>query len=174
MAEVDMLSSSVQHTHELLSTRFEQASAMMRTPGQPRKCFEQIDTFLAIASKHLSGVDAALLPVVRKQVPDGSHVVHDYLRAARERARAGPREGPGVRLGVPGRPSVAVGGRTSARRWRPTGAASSSSSASWPSAWTPRRWTSSPSGSTTRRPRPRAVRTPTPRTPACPAWSRGG
>lgn len=80
----DVLSSSVLHTHELLSTRFEQASAMMRTPGQPRKCFEQIDTFLAIASKHLSGVDAALLPVVRKQVPDGSHVVHDYLQAARE------------------------------------------------------------------------------------------
>jgi hypothetical protein len=84
MAEVDMLSNSVQHTHELLSTRFDQASAMMRTPGQPRKCFEQIDTFLAIASKHLSGVDAALLPAVRKQLPDGSHVVHDYLRAARE------------------------------------------------------------------------------------------
>jgi len=84
MGTNDVLSSSVQHTHELLATRFERASAMMRTPGQPRKGYEQIDTFLAIASKHLSGVDAALLPAVRKQVPDGSQVVHDYLRAARE------------------------------------------------------------------------------------------
>ena len=84
MDATDVLSNSVQHTHGLLSTRFEQASAMMRTPGQPRKSFETIDTFLAIASKHLSGVDAALLPVVRKRVPNGSHVIHDYLRTARE------------------------------------------------------------------------------------------
>jgi hypothetical protein len=80
----DVLSSSVQQTHDRLSSRFEESSAMMRTPGQPRKCFETIDTFLAIASKHLNAVDAALLPLVRKRVPDGSHVVHDYLRAARE------------------------------------------------------------------------------------------
>ena len=80
----DVLSNSVQQTHERLSGQFEEASAMMRTPGQPRKSFETIDTFLAIASKHLNAVDAALLPVVRKRVPDGSHVVHDYLRAARE------------------------------------------------------------------------------------------
>jgi hypothetical protein len=80
----DVLSSSVRHTHELLNTRFDNASAMLRTPGQPRKGYEQIDTFLAIASKHLSAVDAALLPAVRRQVPDGAHVVHDYLGAARE------------------------------------------------------------------------------------------
>jgi hypothetical protein len=84
MDTLDVLSSSVQHTHELLATRFDHASAMLRTPGQPRKGFEQIDTLLAIASKHLSAVDAALLPAVRKQVPDGTHVIHDYLRAARE------------------------------------------------------------------------------------------
>ena len=84
MDTLDVLSSSVLHTHELLATRFDHASAMMRTPGQPRKGYEQIDTFLAIASKHLSGVDAALLPAVRTHVPDGGHVIHDYLRAARE------------------------------------------------------------------------------------------
>ncbi|MCW2791154.1 MAG: hypothetical protein JWO76_252 [Nocardioides sp.] len=84
MDALDVLGRSVQHTHELLAARFDQASAMMRTPCQPRKGYEHIDTFLAIASKHLAAVDAALLPAVRRSVPDGSQLVHDYLRVARE------------------------------------------------------------------------------------------
>ena len=80
----DVLSRSVLHAQELLAARFDNARAMSRTPGQPRKGFEQIDTSLAMASKHLGAVDAAVLPVVRKQVPDGAHLVHEYLRAARE------------------------------------------------------------------------------------------
>jgi hypothetical protein len=83
MDTLDVLSSSVQHTHGLLSAWFEDASAMLRTPGQPRKGYEHIDTFLAIASKHLSAVDAVLLREVRRRVPDGARLVHDYLRAAR-------------------------------------------------------------------------------------------
>ncbi len=83
MDTLDVFRSSILYTHENLSARFDQASAMLSTPGQPRKGYEEIDTFLAVASKHLNAVDAVLLPAVRKLVPDGSHVVHEYLRAAK-------------------------------------------------------------------------------------------
>ena len=79
----DVLEVSVRHTHEVLSARFDDARAMMRTPGEPRKGYERVDTFLAVASKHLNAVDAALLPAVRRSVPAGGHLVHDYLRAAK-------------------------------------------------------------------------------------------
>lgn len=84
MFSVDVLSSTVRHTHELLAARLDSASTMVRTPGEPRKAYEGIDTFLAVASKHLGAVDATLLPVARKGLPDGAQVVHDYLHAARE------------------------------------------------------------------------------------------
>jgi hypothetical protein len=84
MDTLDVLSSSVRHTHELLSARFDHASAMMRTPGQPRKAYEHIDTFLAVASRHLGAVDAVLVPAARRSVPDGAQVVHHYLDVARE------------------------------------------------------------------------------------------
>jgi len=83
MGTVDVLSSTVRHTHDNLATRFASASTMVSTPGQPRKAYEGIDTFLAIASKHLNAVDATLLPTARKRLPDGHHVVHDYLHSAR-------------------------------------------------------------------------------------------
>lgn len=84
MSAVDVLSSTVRHTHETLAARLDNASTMVSTPGEPRKAYEGIDTFLAVASKHLNAVDAALLPSAHKELPDGAAVVHDYLRAARE------------------------------------------------------------------------------------------
>ena len=84
MDTLDVLRSSILFTHENLAARFERASAMLYTPGQPRKGYEHIDTFLAVASKHLNAVDAVLLPTVRKTVPDGDHIVHEYLHAAKE------------------------------------------------------------------------------------------
>jgi hypothetical protein len=83
MGTPDVLRSSVQQTHDHLAARLERAAAMASTPDQPRKAFEAIDTFLAAASKHLGAVDAVLLPVARRRLPDGSHLVHDYLHAAR-------------------------------------------------------------------------------------------
>ena len=83
MVAVDVLSTSVLHTHDVLVVRLETARSTVSTPGQPRKAYEGIDTFLALASQHLNAVDAALLPAARKQLPDGSAVVHDYLHAAR-------------------------------------------------------------------------------------------
>jgi hypothetical protein len=84
MDTLDVFRSSILYTHENLSARFDKASAMLRTPGQPRKGYEHIDTFLAVASKHLNAVDAVLLPAARKVLPDAAHVVHDYLASARE------------------------------------------------------------------------------------------
>jgi hypothetical protein len=83
MDTLDALRSYILFSHQELAARFDRASAMLRTPGEPRKGAEHIDTFLAMASKHLNAVDAALLPTVRKSVPDGAHVVHDYLQTAR-------------------------------------------------------------------------------------------
>lgn len=80
----DVLHRSVLHTLDNLVARLETASAMVVTPGQPRKAYERIDTFLAVASQHLNAVDAVLLPTARRRLPDGAHVVHDYLHAARE------------------------------------------------------------------------------------------
>src|SRR6476619_6852934 len=83
MDTLDVFRSSILYTHENLSARFDHASAMLSTPGQPRKGYEHIDTFLAVASKHLNAVDAVLLPPAAHLAPDGTTVVHDYLHAAR-------------------------------------------------------------------------------------------
>jgi hypothetical protein len=83
MTTADVLRHSVEHTHENLAARLEGARAMAGTREQPRKAYEDIDTFLAIASRHLGAVDAVLLPHVRK-VDHGSELVHDYVRAERE------------------------------------------------------------------------------------------
>jgi hypothetical protein len=84
MGTTDVLRRSIQHTHEELADRLAVARAMGAPPGEPRQANERIDMFLATASKHLHAVDAVLLPPARKQVLDGGHLVHDYLRSAKD------------------------------------------------------------------------------------------
>lgn len=84
MVAADVLSRSVHHTHDVLSASLQDASLMPSPADQPRKAFEGIDTFLAMASKHLSAVDAVLLPVAGKRLQDGHAAVHDYLTSARD------------------------------------------------------------------------------------------
>jgi hypothetical protein len=84
MTTADVLRHTVAHTHENLVARLEGARAMAGTREQPRKAYEDIDTFLAIASRHLGAVDAVLLPIVRRKVPHGNRIVHDYVHAERE------------------------------------------------------------------------------------------
>ena len=84
MNTADVLCRSVEHTHQNLATRLEGARTTSPTLAQPRKPYEDIDTFLAMASKHLGAVDAVLLPEVRKHVPEGGHLVHDYVHAEKE------------------------------------------------------------------------------------------
>jgi hypothetical protein len=84
MTTADVLRHSVEHTHENLVAWLAGARAMADTRDEPRKAFEDIDTFLAIASRHLGAVDAVLIPAVRHEVPHSHRLVHDYLHAERE------------------------------------------------------------------------------------------
>lgn len=84
MTTADVLRHSVEHTHENLAAWLAGARAMAGTREQPRKAYEDIDTFLAIASRHLGAVDAVLVPAVRHKVSHSSRLVHDYVHAERE------------------------------------------------------------------------------------------
>jgi hypothetical protein len=84
MTTADVLRHSVEHTHENLAAWLAGARAMADTREQPRKAYEDIDTFLAIASRHLGAVDAVLIPAVRHGVPHSHRLVHEYVHAERE------------------------------------------------------------------------------------------
>ena len=84
MTTADVLRHTVAHTHENLAARLEGARAMAGTRDQPRKAVEDIDTFLAIASKHLGAVDAVLLPAARRNVSHSGKLVHEYVHAERQ------------------------------------------------------------------------------------------
>jgi hypothetical protein len=84
MTTADVLRHSVEHTHENLTAWLEGARAMAGTRDQPRKAYEDIDTFLAIASRHLGAVDAVLIPAVRHEVSHSNRLVHDYVHAERQ------------------------------------------------------------------------------------------
>ena len=84
MGTPDVLRSSVRHTHQVLGDRLEFARDIASTPSSPRAGQERIDVYLAAASKHLHAVDAVLLPAVGGRVPDGGHLVLDYLDAEKE------------------------------------------------------------------------------------------
>jgi hypothetical protein len=84
MTTADVLRHSVEHTHENLAAWLAGARAMADTRDQPRKAYEDIDTFLAIASRHLGAVDAVLLPAVHREVSHGGKLIHAYVHAERE------------------------------------------------------------------------------------------
>lgn len=83
MTTADVLRHSVEHTHENLAAWLAGARAMADTRDEPRKAVEDIDTFLAIASRHLGAVDAVLIPAVRHEVSHSHRLVHDYVHAER-------------------------------------------------------------------------------------------
>lgn len=74
---------SVEETHRTLLGRLDVASGMVTTPGQPRKGFEHTDTFLAATCRHLNAVEQMLVPAVRKHLPDGRQLTHDYVHTSR-------------------------------------------------------------------------------------------
>lgn len=84
MGTSDVLTTSIQQTHDGLTERMEAARAMGVPAGEPRLGYQRIDTFLASASMHLHAVDEVLLPTARRQLPQGGDVVHEYLRSAKE------------------------------------------------------------------------------------------
>jgi hypothetical protein len=68
------------HIHELLET----VSSAHPSNAEPRRIRELTDTFMATTSRHLAAIDDVLLPVARKGLPDGHHLVADYVAQARE------------------------------------------------------------------------------------------
>jgi hypothetical protein len=84
MGTTDVLRSSLLDTHTRMAERLEAARAMEASVDRPRDGYERIDRFLATTSMHLHAVDAVLLPPTRKQVPEGSTLVHEYVHSVKE------------------------------------------------------------------------------------------
>ena len=83
MGTTDVLRNSIQHSQGRLSGRLAEARSMEASRDRPRDGHARIDAFLATTSMHLHAVDAVLLPAARRKVPEGGHLVHDYLHRSK-------------------------------------------------------------------------------------------
>jgi hypothetical protein len=84
MTHGDSLSLTIDATHRSLEQRLEGMLVPARGRRHTRDVYAAVDAFLAATSRHLAAVDAVLLPLVRKRVPDGAAFVHEYLDQARD------------------------------------------------------------------------------------------
>ena len=84
MTHGDSLVMTVEATQRSLEERLSEVFAPHHDPLRPRDTYAVTDTFLAATSRHLAAVQAVVLGHVRRSVPDGDAVVHQYLEAARE------------------------------------------------------------------------------------------
>ena len=83
MNDGDSLAMAVEATQRALEQRLRSAVLPHRDPHRPRDHYEATDTFVASASRHLAATEAVLVSQVRRSVPDGGRLSHDYLVAAR-------------------------------------------------------------------------------------------
>jgi len=83
MTHGDSLTLTVQATQRSLEERLGEALLPHRDPLRPRDHYAATDTFLAATSRHLASVEAVLVDRVRRSVPDGHELGHEYLQAAR-------------------------------------------------------------------------------------------
>jgi hypothetical protein len=83
MTHGDSLAMAVDATQRALEQWLRAAMAPHRDPHRPRDHYQATDTFVASASRHLAATEAVLIPQVRRTVPDGGKLRHDYLVAAR-------------------------------------------------------------------------------------------
>ncbi len=74
---------TVEATHEALDHRLDAAANGAVTRSRPREGRTRTDAFLSSVSRHLAAVDEALLPAVRRGLPDGDSRVKEYLHQAR-------------------------------------------------------------------------------------------
>ncbi|MGA8211170.1 MAG: hypothetical protein WB441_15305 [Nocardioidaceae bacterium] len=84
MTHGDSLTRTVEATHRSLEDRL---AACLAPPGDDRPAREthtQSDAFLAATSRHVSAVEAVLLPAAGRSGPTSDALVHGYLEAARE------------------------------------------------------------------------------------------
>lgn len=80
---MDTLVPDIHATHDVLKDRLEAAAATTPTHDDPRARYPATDTFLASASRHQAAVLAALVPQVRKRLPDGRERSRAFIRQSR-------------------------------------------------------------------------------------------
>jgi hypothetical protein len=83
MTHGDSLALTVQATQRSLEERLGRALAPQYVRERPRERYATTDAFLAGTSRHLSAVEAVLLPSARRVMNDGGVGVRQYLRVAR-------------------------------------------------------------------------------------------
>ena len=81
---MDTLVPGTHATHGVLADRLESAAAARPDPSHARDQYPAIDTFLASASRHNAAVASALVPAVRRRVPDGALRAKDFLHQSRQ------------------------------------------------------------------------------------------
>jgi hypothetical protein len=79
---------TVDATHQSLGQRLEEATRPSGGPLEGRRARARIDAFMAATSRHLAAVDEALLPDVRRRLPDGHQRAKSYLHEARRLEQA--------------------------------------------------------------------------------------
>jgi hypothetical protein len=84
MTHGDTLVLTIEATQRSLEQRLGEVLNPHRDPQRPRDTYAATDAFLAATSRHLAAVQAVLLGHVRRTVPDGDDVVHDYLAVSRD------------------------------------------------------------------------------------------
>ncbi len=83
MTRGDALSLTIEATHRSLEQRLDGVLVPSGGRRSTRDTYARTDAFLAATSRHLAAVDAVLLPLVGRHVPDGPPFVHEYLEQAR-------------------------------------------------------------------------------------------
>lgn len=89
MGSTEVLSLSVQRTHDVLAEELEGLRTRFGPPGEheelegPHRGFQPIDEFVTTASRHLHAVNEVLVPPAREELPDGKEVTHAYRDSMR-------------------------------------------------------------------------------------------
>ena len=89
MGSTEVLSRTVQRTHDALADELEVLRTQFGPPGEheeldgPHRGYPPIDEFVTTASRHLHAVNEVLVPSARKELPDGKELTHHYLDSMR-------------------------------------------------------------------------------------------
>lgn len=81
---VDILTDTITHTHDVLAERLAAARDCRPTRERPRDRFGATDPFLASASRHVSAVNAVLLPMARRHLSDGHRRVQEFAQESKQ------------------------------------------------------------------------------------------
>jgi len=79
----NLLSLTIDETHRSLEQRLKSAMSAPTPRAHPRDVYARTDTFIAATCRHLAAVDAVILPLYRKSIPEGDQRAKEYLARAR-------------------------------------------------------------------------------------------